>query len=49
MESNNKLKIDIKNCTCNYFDDIIKSEDCDIDNILIDENSYKNVLAYNTS
>ena len=28
MESNDKLKeFDIKNCTCYYFDDIIKSED----------------------
>ena len=28
MDSNNELKeIDIKNCTCYYFDDIIKIED----------------------
>ena len=38
MESNNKLKeISIKNRICYYFDDIIKIEDSDIDNILIDE------------
>ena len=38
MESNNKLKeISIKNCICYYFNDIIKIEDSDIDNILIDE------------
>ena len=37
MESNNKLKeIDIKNCTCYYFDDIIKIEDFNFD-ILINE------------
>ena len=34
MESNNKLKeINIKNCTCYYFDDIVKIEDFDFDNI----------------
>ena len=38
MESNNKLKeISFKNRICYYFDDIIKIEDSDIDNILIDE------------
>ena len=38
MESNNKLKeISIKNRICYYFNDIIKIEDSDIDNILIDE------------
>ena len=37
MDSNNELKeIDIKNCSCYYFDDII-----------IDEKSYKNILVYN--
>ena len=38
MENNNKLKqIDIKSRTCYYFNDIIKFEDFDLDNILIDE------------
>ena len=38
MESKDKLKeIGIKNCTCCYFDDIIKLEDLDLDNILIDK------------
>ena len=38
MESNNKLKeISYKNRIYYYFDDIIKIEDSDIDNILIDE------------
>ena len=27
-----------------YFNNIIKLEDCDLDNILIDENSHKNIL-----
>ena len=38
MESNDKLKeISIKNCTCYHFDDLIKIEDFNLDNILIDE------------
>ena len=50
MESNDKLKeIDIKNCTCYYFHDIIKIEDLDLDNILTDEKSYENILVYNIS
>ena len=41
MESNDKLKeVDIKNCTCYYFNDITKIED---------EESYKNILVYNIS
>ena len=44
MESKNELKeIDIKNCTCYYFEDIVKIENLDLDNILMDEKSYKNV------
>ena len=44
MESKNELKeIDIKNCTCYYFDDIVKIENLNLDNILMDEKSYKNV------
>ena len=50
MEINDKLKeIDIKNRTCYYFDDIIKIEGFDLDNILIDEKSYENILVYNIS
>ena len=50
MESNDELKeIIIKNCACYYFDDIIKFEDFDLDNILIDERSYENILVYNIS
>ena len=48
MESNDKLKeIDIKNRTCYYFDDVIKVQDFDPDNILIDPKSYENILVYN--
>ena len=47
---NNELKIvGIKNCTCYYFDDIIKLEDFDIDNILIDEKSQENIFIYDIS
>ena len=50
MRSNDKLKeIDIKNRMCYYFDDIIKIEDFDLDNILIGETSYEIILVYNIS
>ena len=50
MERNDKLKeTDIKNRASYYFDDIIKIEDFDLDNILTDEKSYKNILFYNIS
>ena len=42
---NNKFKtVRIKNRTCYYFDDIIRLEDFDLDNILIDEKSHENIL-----
>ena len=44
---NNKFKEDsIKNRTHYYFDDIIKLEDFDLYNILIDEKSHENSLIY---
>ena len=50
MESNNELKeIDIKKCTCYYFDDIIKIQHFHFDDILIDEKLNKNILVYNIS
>ena len=50
MESNDKLKeIDIKNCTCYYFDDTIKIENFDLENILTDKKSYEYILVYNFS
>ena len=39
MENNEFKKVCIKNCTCYYFDGIIKLEGFHIDNILIDEKS----------
>ena len=33
----NNLKIDMKNLTCYYFDDIININDFDLDNILLEK------------
>ena len=44
MENNEIKIVCIKNRTCFYFDDIIKLEDFDLDNILIDEKSHENIL-----
>ena len=46
MENNEFKIIRIKHCTCYYFDDIIKLEDFDLDNILIDKKSHENILIY---
>ena len=46
MGNNKFRKLCIKNPTCYYFDDIIKLEDFDIDNILIDEKSHEIILIY---
>ena len=49
MENNEFEKFCIKNRTCYYFDDIIKFEDFDFDNILIDGKAHKNILIYDIS
>ena len=49
MENNEFKKLCIKICTCYYFNDIIRLEDFDFDNILIDEKSHKNILIYDIS
>ena len=49
MENNELKKVHIKNRTCYYFDDIIKLEDFDLDNILIDDKSHGNILIYDIS
>ena len=46
MQNNELKKVRIKSCTCYYFDDIIKLEDFDLDNILIDKKSHENILIY---
>ena len=43
----NKIKdVDIKNHTYYFFDGIINIKNVDLDNIKIDEMSYKNILIY---
>ena len=49
MQNNDFEKVQIKNCTCYFFDGIIKLEDFYLDNILIDEKSYINILIYDIS
>ena len=43
----NLKKNNIKNRTCYYFDDIMKVEDINVYNNLLEEKSYKNILVYN--
>ena len=50
MDSNDEFKkADVKNRMCYYFDDIIKIEDFNLENILKDEKSYENILVSNIS
>ena len=50
MKNNEFKEVRIKNRTCYYnFNDIIKLEDFDIYNILIDEKSRENILFYEIS
>ena len=50
MESNYELKEnDTKNCICYYSNDMIKIEDFDFENILIDEKANENVLVFSIS
>ena len=50
MKSKNELKeIDIKNCLCYYFDNIIKEAKSNFSNILLDKNLYENISGYNIS
>ena len=44
MENNEFKKGRNRNHTCYYFDDLIKLEDFDFDNILIDKKSHENIL-----
>ena len=50
MESKDKLKeIDIKNCACYYFDDIIKVININFGDILFDEKLYENISVCDIS
>ena len=43
----NKVKdVDIKNCSYYLFNDIINVKNFDLNNIKIDEKSYKNIIMY---
>ena len=46
MENNELKKVCIKNSTYYYFDDVIKLEDFDLENILIDQKSHEIILTY---
>ena len=47
MENNDKFEeISIKNRTRYYFSEIVKNEDFDFYNILLDKSSYENILDY---
>ena len=44
------MKINIKNCTCHYFDHIREVDEyINVDKVLLGEKSYENILAYNIS
>ena len=47
MENNKVKKVSIKNCTY-YFDDKIKFEDFDSDNVLLDQKQDENILVHKT-
>ena len=50
MEIRNELKeIDIKNCVCYYFDDIINGTNINFSNISSDKKLYENISVYNIS
>ena len=49
MENNEFKNFRIENRTCYYFDNIIKLEDFDLDNVLIDEKFHENSLIYDIS
>ena len=49
MENDEFEQACIKNRTCYSFDDIIKWEDCYLDNLIIDQKSRKNLLIYDIS
>ena len=48
MKNNELKKVVIKNCKCYYFDDVIKIEQLDFNNISLDEN-HENILIYDVS
>ena len=49
MENNEIKNVCIKHHMCYYFNDVIKLEDFDLDNILIEKKTHENILIYNIS
>ena len=49
IENNEFKNVTIKTQTCCYFDDIIKIDNIDFDNILLDKNSFDNILVHDIS
>ena len=49
MENNKLKKVNIKNRTSYYFNDIVKLEEFDLNSILIDEKAHKNIFIYDIS
>ena len=49
MKNNELNKVRINNRICYYFDDIVKFEDFNFDNVLIEEKSYENISIYDIS
>ena len=49
MENTEFKKVRLKNRTCYYSDDIIRLEDFNLDNVLIDKKSHENILIYDIS
>ena len=49
IKNNELKKVRIKNRACYYFDEIIKLEDFNLDNILIEKKSHENTFIYNIS
>ena len=49
MENDEFEKVQVRHRACYYFDDIIKSENVDMDNILIDKKLHENIsISYKT-
>ena len=44
--SNSIKDIEVKNCMCYFFDDIISIKNLEQNNIKTDEKSYKNISIY---
>ena len=50
MEGKDEIKvIDIKTCTCYYFDDIMRLINIDFSNILLNGKIYEKILIYDIS